>query len=1033
MLFRFFYDRPLLLAMILLIGSLLGVVGYVNLPRNMYPDVERPQVTVITQLPGASAQTVAKKVSRPIEQELYALSGIRDVQSTNKNEVSIVRAEFEYTKGLDAAVLDVNNALSRVRGKLPPESPASAVYAVGAFTNPVLTLALSPTARSNVTLAQIRLIAENDLRTAFLTQPHIANVEIFGGYEPALRVEFDPLQLARYRISQAQLQDVTARLGRDYPVGISQGNTALTTLTVYGERTSAEALRRLPLANGLTLGDVAQVELTQAERFAAFHGNGKPAIAIAIQRAPGQSVQDAIDDANRILPGLKARYPNMEFAIADTQEELIETSNSNMVVALRDAVIFVALVMLFFLANWRAVVTSLISIPLVFLLTLAILWLMGKELNVTVMTGIILALGMLVDDAVVVLENIERHLEELKEDVDTAIRHGTEEVHSPILVGTVATVVVIAPLMFVGGFPEAIFSHLVRPVLIAVFVSYFLAITFIPKLSAYWYRNGLPPKNRWEQAIERLYQRTVAPGAGLYLGMLRYALVGSWLRRSLLVLPAVILLLVSVRVVMPLIGRDAMPPMDTGMVKVRVKFGGNVPVELAEARLKNFERKLMEDKRVERISAAFGSEPGILSLGSGQLPGDATFTITYVDRLHRNESSWEIEAVLRQQLQAIPGVVSADVFDSGATALSTIKAPIDIRLVSEDWRSLAKTAEDVMAALKTVPGVTTVSTTWDRSSEEAVLVFDEEKLRALGATPDQVVGQLPLKGLPVASLSKLPTVSSIPVRTYFSDTYRSNTQALMLLPVQLPSGEAVSLGQIARIEHQPATATLTTDGIHYVLDVFAYRNTKPISLLSEEAVAAVAKVVPRDVTFSDEGDFASSKESGKRMIVGLGMGVFLLFGILVPTYRSVGLGILSVLILPLSIIGAMWGLLIFGKAMALSAILGIVLLFSIIIKNSILLVDFIQERRKEGQSAVEAAEGSVKLRYRPILMTALATIAGMVPIAMEHAIGLERLSPLADAAIGGLLVGTFMSLFYLPLFYVWVTDRKAGAAISGES
>ena len=501
-------------------------------------------------------------------------------------------------------------------------------------------------------------------------------------------------------------------------------------------------------------------------------------------------------------------------------------------------------------------------------------------------------------------------------------------------------------------------------------------------------------------------------------------MIGSWLRRTLLVLPAIILLVASVRVILPLVGRDAMPPMDTGIVKVHVKFGGNVPVALAEARLKNFELALEEDTRVERSTLTFGSEAGVLSMGSGQLPGEATFTITYVDRLHRKQSSWEIEADLRHRLEAIPGIVSADVFDAGATALSTIKAPIDIRLISEDWQLLAKTSEDVSAALKTVPGVTTVSTSWDRNSEEAVLVLDEEKLRALGATPDQVVGQLPLKGLPVASLSKLPTIGSLPVRAYFSDIYRANPQTLMLLPIQLANGAAVSLGQIARIAHQPATAILTTDGIHFALDVFAYRNTKAISLLSDEAVAAVTKVVPRGVSFTDEGDYASSKESGKRMAVGLGLGVLLLFGVLVPAYRSVGLGLLSVLILPLSIIGAMWGLLAFGKALALSAILGVVLLFSIIIKNSILLVDFIQERRKEGQSVLEAAEGSVRLRYRPIMMTALATIAGMVPIALENAIGLERLSPLADTAIGGLLVGTFMSLFYLPMFYVWVSDKK---------
>ena len=1023
MLFRYFYTRPLLLAMILFIGSIMGVLGYINLPRNMYPDVERSQVVVVTQLPGAAAQTVAQKVSRPIEQELYALAGIRDVQSTNKNEVSIIKAEFEYGKDLNTATVDVNNAISRARGKLPPEAPPSGVYTVGGFTQPVLVLALSPKPDSDVSLSQIRLMAENDLRTALLTQGHIANVEIFGGHQPAIRVEFDPLKLIQNHISQGQLQEALAKIGRDYPVGISQSASAFSTLTVYGERVSVEALRRLPLVNGLMLGDVAQVSLSEAERYSAFHGNGKEAIAIAIQRAPGESVQGAINDANRALKDMKVRYSKIEFEVADTQEELIETSNSNIIEALRDAVIFVSIVMLIFLANWRAVVISFVSIPLVFLLTLATLWMMGKELNLTVMTGIILALGMLVDNAVVVLENIERHLHDLKEEVDTAIRRGTEEVLSPVLVGTIGTVVVIAPLMYIGGFPEAIFAHLVRPVLIAAFVSYFLAVTFIPLVSAYWYRNGLPPKNRWESAIERFYQRTLAPGAGMYVGMLGFALKGGWLRRTLLVLPAVLLLAFSIRVIMPLVGRDAMPPMDTGVVKVHVKFGGNVPVAEVEQRLQAFEAVLKEDKRIERSTLFVGSEAGVLSMGSGQLPGEATFNITYVDRLHRDQTSWQIETELRQKLAGVPGVVSADVFDGGATALSTIKAPVDIRLVSEDWQLLTRTAEDVKVALAKVPGITTVSTSWDRYSEESVLVLDEEKLRLLGATPDQVVGQLPLKGAPVASLSKLPSVGALPVRTYFGETYRSNPQALMLLPIQLANGQVVSLGQVAHLQRHNGTAILTTDGVHFALDVFAYRNTKPISMLSDEAVAAVTKVVPPGVTFTDEGDYASSKDSGKRMAVGLGLGVLLLFAVLVPAYRSIGLGLLSVLILPLSVIGALWGLLAFGKALALSAILGVVLLFAIIIKNSILMVDFIQERRKEGQSAREAAEGSVRLRYRPILMTALATIAGMIPIAMENAIGLERLSPLADAAIGGLLVGTFMSLFYLPLFYVWMSEK----------
>jgi multidrug efflux pump subunit AcrB len=1022
--FEFFYKRPLLMGVILLIGSLIGVMGYINMPRNMYPDVDRPSVTVVTQLPGASALTVAQRVTRPIEQQLYTIAGVRDVQSVNKNEVSIVTAEFEYTKGLDRALLDVSSALTQARAALPPEAGASSQYAVGAFTNPVLTLALTPKAGSGMTLAQVRLLAENDIRTAFLTQPNVANVDIFGGYQPAVRVDFDPLKLAHYHIDPATLQGLISRIDHDYPVGTEQGAGRILTLTVYGERGNVDALRALPLSGGLTLGDVAGVSLTSAERYSAFHGKAGAAIAIAIQRAPGGSVQNTIDGATKILPALEARFPNILFSVADTQGPLIEMSNSNMIDALRDAVLFVALVMLVFLANWRAVVTTLITIPLVFLLTLAVLWLTGRELNVLVMTGIILALGMLVDDAVVVLENIERHLDELHEDAHTAIRTGTQEVLFPMFLGTIATAVVIAPLMFIGGFPQQVFSHLIFPVLIAVFVSYFLAITLIPRISVFWYRNGLPPKNRLEQMIERGYQRFIGPGAGLYTGLLRFAFGGHPVRRILFLLPTLALLIFSARTVLPLIGREALPPMDTGIVRVHVKFGGNVSVQDADTRLKAFEQSLNHDTRLIRWYAAYGSEAGVLSLGSGQLPGEASYTMTYIDRLHRKESSWKIEADLRTAVQQIPGVVMADAYDYGTTALSSIKAPVDIRLSASDWRLLPEAAHRARAAMLKVPGFTSVSTTWDRDSEEGVLQFDDAKLRTLGITPDQIAAQLPLKGLPVATFSRLPSMGSIPVRLYFDAPYRENPQALMNLPVRLPDGHDASLGDLAHFLLQPATAVITTDGIRYSLDVYGFRSTVPVGFLSTDAMAAVKKALPPGVSVEDYGDFASAQESSKLMVRGLGLGMLVLFGVLVPAYRSVGLAALSILILPLSAIGAIWGLLAFGKAMALPAILGTVLLFSIIIKNSILIVDFIQERRREGMDAYTAAEGSITLRYRPILMTALATIAGMVPIAMQRAIGLERLSPLADAAIGGLLIGTFLSLFYLPMLYIWVTGKK---------
>ncbi len=1025
MLFRYFHGRPLLLYAILAIASIIGVVGYLKMPRNMYPDVERPQVAVVTALPGAAAQSVAQKLSRPIEQELYALSGVRDVQSTSRNEVSIVRVEFEYEKGLNAALLDVNNALSRARGKLPAEAPASSVYAIGAFTNPVLVLTLSPKPGATLTLAQVRLLAENRIKALLLAQPRIATVDVFGGYEPAVRVSIDPMKLARYRVSQGQLQETLAKLNRDWPLGTLQGAGANLTLTVYGERADVAQLRLLPLTPSVTLGDVAELSLSHADRNAAYHGNGKPGIALAIQRAPGEAVQGAIDDAEAMLPVLRAHYPNIEFAVSDTQGELIKISNASMMRALIDAIVFTGLVILLFLGNWRALATAMVSVPLVFLITLGILWLLGRELNILVLTGIILALGMLVDDAVVVLENIERHLDELHEDMATAVRRGTEEVLYPVFVGTLATAAVLTPLMFVGDFPQQVYQHMIFTVVIAVFVSYFVAVTFIPRLSAFWYRNGLPPRNKLERGMEAVYQRLFAPGAGAYAGMLGYAFRGGVMRRVVLVLLPFALLIFTFKAVPPVIGSEAMPPMDTGNVRVHVRFGANEPVTLAEARLQGFEAKLMRDPRVQRVSAIFGSEPGVLSLGSGQAPAEATFNISYVTRFERGETSWAIENDLRRQIAQLPGVTVADAYDSGTTALSTVKAPVDLRLSADDWRLLPEAADKVRAAVGTVPGLTSVSPTWDGYTSEARLVLDEAKLRAYGLTPETVFNQLPLKGMAASSLSKLPAAGAVPVRAYFAEPYRSDPAALRLLPIPLADGYTISLGEIGKIVTQPGLNLLTGSQLRYTVDILAYRETLPVSILSERAQSAARQVLPPGVSLEDKGDNDAGGHSTQRMRNGLVIGLLLLVGILVPAYGSVALAMLSVLILPLSAIGALWGLLAFDKALGMPATLGIILLCSIVIKNSILMVDFIQEHRRAGHDALDAALGAIRLRYRPILMTAFGTIAGMLPIALQQAVGLERLSPLAVAAIGGLLLGTVLSLFYLPLFYVWVAGRTA--------
>ena len=374
---------------------------------------------------------------------------------------------------------------------------------------------------------------------------------------------------------------------------------------------------------------------------------------MAVLRAPGGAVQATIDDIEAQLPALKARYPKLEFSVADTQGELIQISNNNMQEALRDAIIFTSMVdpcsSSATGAPWPPRWCHPAGVPL----TLAIPWLFGKELNILVMTGVILALGMLVDDAVVVLENIERHLDELHEDVQTAVKKGTEEVLYPVFVGTVATAAVISPLMFVGDFSQQIFKHLVLAVVIAVFTSYFVAVTFIPRLSAFWYRNGLQPKPP-RAGCWKTFITSTGGAVELYTGMLRFALRGGFPRRLILAFPPFALLVFSFKTIIPLIGKEAMPPMDTGYVRVHQIVSANQPVADAEARLKEFEARPDEDKRVKRVSATFGSEAGVIPRlrPAARRSHDQHHL---VNRLERDETSWQIEADLRRQLAALPG------------------------------------------------------------------------------------------------------------------------------------------------------------------------------------------------------------------------------------------------------------------------------------------------------------------------------------------------------------------------------------------
>ncbi len=1011
--FNFFYKRPYLLFSIIGGFFIMGVVALATLPKNLFPDATPPEVLVITNIPGATAQVAANTISKPIEEEISRLGMVTDVSSVNVANFSIVLAQFSYKKGLNAAAVDVANALSIAKAKLPKDvNPA--VYTVGDFTLPVDVMSLSPK-NNKISLPEIRKIAQSFIKPYLLSNQGIGNVEVFGGYQSAINIDVDPFRAKRYGVDFATIAKAIQSLNHDIPVGFVKGKNGFFTITIYGEKDEVARLKQIPILPNVRLGDVADVKWGYQKRTSGYIGNGRQAIALSIQRAPGGSVLSVSNVARAQMKILEKEYPNIRFQISDTQRDLIKLSNANMLSALRDAIIFTLIVVFFFLGNFRAIIAAGFSIPMVFFGTLAVIWLGGGELNIVIYTAIILSLGMLTDDAVVVLENVERHLTSLKEDLDTAVQKGTKEVIAPVFAGTVATIAILFPLMYVGGFPQKIFKPLISTLIIALLFSFFLSITFIPQLLKVMYKNGVK-KTKVELWFDRAYQNTLGRLVEPYLNVLRFSNGKHriW-RRALLIVGVLVILIISVKTIMPTIGRDAMPPMDTGIIKAQIGFSSNETVDNSEVRLQPFLNWLDKQKWVKMSSVAFGNEKGVLSLGSGNLPSEATITINAVDRFQRKLTIWQLEDTIRQKLAQLPGLKRDDVFDFGATAVSTVKAPLDVRLLSPYVDGLGHKADIVKKALSNVRGLTSLSTSWDKDFTEVKLDVDENKALSYGITPYQIAMQLPVKGQVVGLAGNFQSMNTQFVRLYLKGKFSQNIQTLRLLPIKTKFGE-VPLETLAKISKQLTYAKIERDKLMYSVDVNGYRAKRPVTHLTTAAIASLKNVKLGGVIISQQGDIATINDSFARMIKAIGLGIILLLIVLIAIYKSVRMALIMVFVLPLSMIGAAWGMLLFNKPSCLPSMLGILLLFGIIIKNAVLLIDFYQDYRAGGDSPFESAMESVRVRFRPVMMTAFGTIAGMIPIALEMAVGLERLSPLADVAIGGLLIGTLLTLIYVPMF-----------------
>lgn len=1015
----FSLKNPYAIIALVLTVAALGLFAFFNTPTDLFPDTVPPQVVVVTVEPAAAARDVADKITQVIEKELNAIGGLKRIVSTSRDEVSSINAEFYYSKPIGAAMQDVQNAIGRIRPDLPKDILEPRIYKISNATSPLVTIALSPKKGSTKTLSQISLLAQNQIMDKILTLDGIADVDVFGAHQPEVKLLLNRDAMVAHGVSINEILMVLARQNVSAPAGMIYASKKEYLVKVDGEFSNLEQIRELPIKKNnqgyLRIKDIASVTLSEHEQRSIYHGNSKPAIAINVMRPDDGPTVAAIRTFKAELNRLREEYPDINFEITDDQQPVIDLNITGMRQSLVQAVILTVIVIFFFLADTRAAIVVSVSIPLAFLCSLVVLWFSPYTLNMVTLSGMIIAVGMVVDASIVMLENIYRHYRNMETpNALIAAREGASEVSLAITAGIFTTVIVLVPVMFTGGYTQQTMRPLNLMITSTLVASLLIAITIIPLMAS----KLLARPHDHRNVLERIFANTdkgVVALTKLYTSILRVAL--RW--RVLVLILAAATFVITMRTVPPLIGGELMPLMDTGISIIEFDTPTNYKSSQVEKVLYRVEDMINKQPGIEMISSVAGSEPSQISFGGGGATAQSVkVTVHMVDRMHRDQTIWQIQEKWRHELRNIKGVRSFRVSEYGATPLSTTKAPLDIIISGPDSSVISSLADQCISSLKGLPGLVDVRRSWYFDKREERVVVDPSLARLYGTSPLAVALELKtaVKGAPVSSM-RLDGFLDIPILAQYSNVDMNSPDQIESMYVSTKFSQ-VPLRSMATVETHIDQPFITRERLNNTIDVTGGNSVYTIAQVAGMAKKRISKIkTPHGYKIQVSGTAANMKTGKKEMGKALLIGLVLLYMLLIAMFKSFKHPITIMSAIPLAIAGAMWGLLLFDKPMCKPATMGLILLGGTIVNNSILLLDFILNARKDGMEKDEAIISSVELRIRPILMTTVSTIVGLTPLIFEMAIGLERMSPLGIVAATGLLVGTFLTMIVVPVVY----------------